>query len=168
MLAQQACEKIDRTRNVAGTALASLLHTEPEIPHIPCRGQLLHLFPRGEENQINYVSPSVTFPKFVELLDLEMYRYNVLLGFTVSVGGLTESLVKYSHAALLDYLQHPAKQERVGYVSDSIILIFKKNQKDDRVIIPLMKMTSQLLTGEAVRSKSLLQLCIFLCHKFPL
>ena len=48
---------------------------------------------RDEAEKINFASPSATFPRFSQLLDVEEYRYNILLGFTVSVGGLTESLV---------------------------------------------------------------------------
>ena len=42
---------------------------------------------------MNWAVPASTFPKFVELLSLPSYNYNMLLGLTVSVGGLTESLV---------------------------------------------------------------------------
>ena len=44
-------------------------------------------------SQINWAAASDTFPRFVKLLDLPGYRRHVLLGITVSVGGLTESLV---------------------------------------------------------------------------
>ena len=42
---------------------------------------------------MNWAAPASTFPKFVEFLSLPPYSYNTLLGLTVSVGGLTESLV---------------------------------------------------------------------------
>ncbi len=45
---------------------------------------------------MNWAVPATTFPKFVDLLALPTYTYNVLLGLTVSVGGLTESLVSFS------------------------------------------------------------------------
>ena len=45
---------------------------------------------------MSFASPSLTFPRFSKLLDKEEYRYNILLGMTVSVGGLTESLVSIS------------------------------------------------------------------------
>ena len=45
------------------------------------------------KDELNFASPSETYPLFSQLLGLEEYRYHVLLGFSVSVGGLTESLV---------------------------------------------------------------------------
>ena len=48
---------------------------------------------RSEINNINWRAPEETFPRFTQLLSIEDYMYNTLLGLTVSVGGLTESLV---------------------------------------------------------------------------
>jgi len=44
---------------------------------------------------INWAVPAQTFPLFSRLLSSPVYAYHVLLGLTVSVGGLTESLVSY-------------------------------------------------------------------------
>ncbi len=56
-----------------------------------------HFF-RDEITKINWSAPAVTFPKLTELLSLPQYTYTVLLGLTVSVGGLTETLVSRSKA----------------------------------------------------------------------
>ena len=53
----------------------------------------LFCFCRNEIESINWGSPANTFPRFIKLLQLPVYMYSVLLGLTVSVGGLTESLV---------------------------------------------------------------------------
>lgn len=53
---------------------------------------LIFIF-RSEVNDINWSAPSDTFPRFTKLLHFRIYLYSVLLGLTVSVGGLTESLV---------------------------------------------------------------------------
>ena len=47
---------------------------------------------------MNWAAPSDTFPRFTQLLRLDQYMYSVLLGLTVSVGGLTESLVRSYNA----------------------------------------------------------------------
>ena len=48
---------------------------------------------RNECAELNWAAPSDTFRRFTSLLKQPVYTYNVLLGLTVSVGGLTESLV---------------------------------------------------------------------------
>lgn len=46
-LAQQAAEKIDRTRGVAGGTMVRLLHqVDPVVPHIPHREELIEIFPK--------------------------------------------------------------------------------------------------------------------------
>lgn len=42
---------------------------------------------------VNWNAPSQAFPRITQLLGLPAYRYHVLLGLAVSVGGLTESTV---------------------------------------------------------------------------
>ena len=43
--------------------------------------------------EMNWRAPGDCFPRLTQLLALPSYRRSVLLGLTVSVGGLTESLV---------------------------------------------------------------------------
>ena len=46
-IVQQACEKIDRTRCVAGRTLFHFLHTlRPPLLHVPCREMLECVIPR--------------------------------------------------------------------------------------------------------------------------
>lgn len=120
-LAQQASEKIDRFRAHAARVFLALLHADsPAIPHVPARPELERLFPRywallqgggtallpmGQRLQllllscraavasVNWGAPSQAFPRMARLLGLPAYRYHVLLGLAVSVGGLTESTV---------------------------------------------------------------------------
>lgn len=48
---------------------------------------------------VNWNAPSQAFPLITQLLELPTYRYHVLLGLAVSVGGLTASTVR-KHLAL--------------------------------------------------------------------
>ena len=54
---------------------------------------IVSLYFRSEIGEINWTVPAIAFPRMTRLLSLSSYKYSVLLGFTVSVGGLTESLV---------------------------------------------------------------------------
>lgn len=120
-LAQQASEKIDHFRAHAAHVFMTLLHSAgpagPTVPHVPHRAELEQLFPRyggsgcpsavggragpsslwlscrSEAASVNWTAPSQAFPRITQLLGLPAYRYHVLLGLAVSVGGLTESTV---------------------------------------------------------------------------
>lgn len=78
-IVQQSCEKINRTRAIAGKAFAAILWNEPEVPHIPDVTRLRSVFTRQvcgirEENvgcgdetlaiRVDWSCPSVTFPLF--------------------------------------------------------------------------------------------------------
>jgi len=217
-LLQQATEKIDRTRAHAGTVFFNLLHHQPEIPGVPERERLKGLFPHDKMQDYNWAAPADTFPLFTQLLNSPAYSYSVLLGLTISVGGLTESLVKHSSLSLFSYMSTlSSSQAQLQQFADILLKVFTDHQKMDRVTVPMLKMLDQLLSGNyfriftdedssstfgvdlftitkkellkcgdpqkllvsvdvfcgllefpAVRRKNVQQLCIFLCHKYPI
>ncbi|KAK7112957.1 hypothetical protein V1264_012329 [Littorina saxatilis] len=216
-LIQQGCEKIDRTRFVAGEVFIKLLYLKPEVPAIPHKDKLMEVFPQDGGRVLYWDFPSETFHRFALLLAVSTYTQAVLLGMTVSVGGLTESLVKHSSASLLGYLKSiKGDSAALANFTEALLSIIQQYQKNDRVSIPMLKMLDFLLGSQAfdglpaelmeqfpVRllelvkkeisrsgdpnklmaaadvfcgmlqfpgtacSKSLLQLCVFLCHKYP-
>ena len=99
-LAQQASEKIDRTRGLAARLFAQIIFNET-IPHVPDREKIRQFFPEKLNfKTFQWMAEVDTFPIFAKLLNLDTYRERVLLGFIVSVGGLTERLVKFSSSSL--------------------------------------------------------------------
>ncbi|KAK3089885.1 hypothetical protein FSP39_007355 [Pinctada imbricata] len=146
-IVQQSCEKIDRTRSCAGKIFSDLLYHKPEIPYIPQKEELIKVFPLSEIEEINWAAPSDTFRRFTKLLKLDTYMYSVLIGLTVSVGGLTESLVIHSSTSLEYYLRDISKDsEKMAQFADVLLKIFKDYQKDDRVSQPMLKTLDQLLS----------------------
>jgi hypothetical protein len=72
-----------------------LCSSDPAIPNIPYHAELLEIFPAAAcEHEINWIAESDTFPRFTQLLALETFTYSVMLGLVVSVGGITETLVR--------------------------------------------------------------------------
>jgi hypothetical protein len=217
LIAQQAVEKIDRTRGLAAKLFSDLVFHDPPIPGIPAREELLEIFP--EESRMNtflWKSENDTFPIFTKLLLIDQYRDRLLLGMCASVGGMTERLVKASTACLFNELEK-MDREQLDKICKSILVVFGENQKNDRVTTPLFKFLDQLLTSghldeiledesssfsielltlvksevnklgepnklmlscdvfcallatadKACSKKCLVQLSIFLCHRFP-
>uniref|UniRef100_A0A667WIG7 Tubulin-specific chaperone D n=1 Tax=Myripristis murdjan TaxID=586833 RepID=A0A667WIG7_9TELE len=146
-LAQQAAEKIDRYRAHAGSVLLCLLHsTEPAVPHIPHRQELLSIFPATAS--LNWNAPSQAFPYITQLLRLPQYQYHTLLGLTVSVGGITESTVHFSSQSLFGYLKGIQQNSAaLGQFGDTLLSILKDNLHNDRVSVPFLKMLDQLLAN---------------------
>ncbi|XP_063473164.1 tubulin-specific chaperone D isoform X3 [Symphalangus syndactylus] len=218
-MAQQASEKIDCFRAHAASVFLTLLHFDsPPIPHVPHRGELEKLFPRSDVASVNWNAPSQAFPRITQLLGLPTYRYHVLLGLVVSLGGLTESTIRHSTQSLFEYMKGiQSDPQALGIFSGTLLQIFEDNLLNERVSVPLLKTldhvlthgcfdiftteedhpfavkllalckkeiknskdVQKLLSGIAVfcgmvqfpgdvRKKALLQLCLLLCHRFPL
>lgn len=91
-----------------------LFHSDPVISNIPHHDALKRIFPCEEvelkpptkeiddndqpmtsenSNVVLWLFPGHTMPRFVQLLNYEDYRYNIIKGLVVSGGELTESLV---------------------------------------------------------------------------
>ncbi|XP_072796049.1 tubulin-specific chaperone D isoform X2 [Vicugna pacos] len=148
-VAQQASEKIDRFRAHAAHVFLALLHSDgPAVPHVPHRQELERLFPRSAVASVNWSAPSQAFPRVTQLLGLPAYRYHVLLGLVVSVGGLTESTVRYSTQGLFEYMKGIQKDRpALEDFSGTLLQIFQDNLLNDRVSVPLMKTLDQMLAN---------------------
>ena len=83
-------------RVVCVLCLSFLKWTAQPFTFLLFLSQFIHLriiFFRKDCLEMNWSAPSECFPRITKLLGLPSYRDPVLLGLTVSVGGLTESLV---------------------------------------------------------------------------
>uniref|UniRef100_A0A8C6RHM6 Tubulin-specific chaperone D n=1 Tax=Nannospalax galili TaxID=1026970 RepID=A0A8C6RHM6_NANGA len=148
-VAQQASEKIDRFRAHAAHVFLTLLHFDsPPIPHVPHRRELESLFPRSDVASVNWNAPSQAFPLITQLLGLPTYRYHVLLGLAVSVGGLTESTVRHSTQSLFEYMKGIQKDaQALESFSGTLLQVFEDNLLNDRVSVSLLKTLDQILAN---------------------
>ncbi|NXS06431.1 TBCD protein, partial [Neodrepanis coruscans] len=148
-LAQQSAEKIDKFRAHAGSVFLTLLHfDQPPIPHIPHREELERIFPRSEKETLNWNAASEAFPRITQLLALPTYQYFVLLGLSVSVGGLTETTLRYSAQSLFDYMKKiQSDPSALEGFCETLLKVFEDNLRNDRVSVPLLTMLDQLLAN---------------------
>ncbi|KAK5650202.1 hypothetical protein RI129_001231 [Pyrocoelia pectoralis] len=147
-IAQQAVEKIDRTRALAGKIFYSFIHSNPEVPNIPNKNTLMDLFPENECELINWNSAAITFQKFVKLIELPAYTYNMLLGFVCSVGGLTETLVKNSSTCLFEFFKSEEQEKGLFQITHYCVIIYQifyDYQKIDRITIPMFRFLCQIM-----------------------
>ncbi|XP_056143333.1 tubulin-specific chaperone D isoform X2 [Lampris incognitus] len=152
-LAQQAAEKIDRFRAHAGTVFLQLLHsTEPAVPHIPHREELLSIFPYESKTSLNWNAASQAFPHITQLLRLPQYQYHTLLGLTVSMGDVTQSTVRFSSESLFNHLKGIQEDSAaLGRFGDILLRIFKDHFRNERVSVPFLKMLDQMLASSCFK-----------------
>jgi len=150
---KQLSEKLDNVRAFAGEKLEALLGHAPPLP-VPRREALVDALLSGNVH-VNWSLAKDTFPKVVSLLDMPEYHDAVLAGLVLSVGGLTESVVKSSSGALLDWareLKSAGAGGKLRALLCSLGQLFDTFRQHDRVIIPLMKTVLLLFANDVFES----------------
>lgn len=113
---------------------------------------------RNEWSNPNYVFPLVTNI----MKSSPIYFENILSGLIVSVGGLSEQVVKESSDALLKLCTRWTEEKNISNIekiANSLLSLFSKFKSDDRVIIPLLKTTEYLLRSGVLNLSSLRPVC---------
>lgn len=111
-------------------------------------------------SMINWHRPDHVYPIAVNFLASSHYFDNVFCGFVISMGGLTEAVVKASNEAFLQYTQSLASSHDQTSISvnkstflptilQSVESLFQTYEKNDRIILPLLK-TVQLLIKQNI------------------
>ena len=150
-LLQQAVEKIDRVRECAGQVLHSLIEhgsiaVASELPLL--RDSVL-----SGPLPVDWSNPAETFPRFVSLLSCCCFRPCLLSGLVVSVGGLTESVVRHSSAALCAYLSSAAAVD-CDSVAVDLVDVLQRFRGQARVVIPCLNTFSTLLDASLLDAVS--------------
>uniref|UniRef100_A0A672MDG3 Tubulin-specific chaperone D n=1 Tax=Sinocyclocheilus grahami TaxID=75366 RepID=A0A672MDG3_SINGR len=175
-LAQQAAEKIDRYRAHAGTVFLRMLHsTDPAVPHIPHREELLSIFPLICEN-VRYSSQSLfeylkgiqqdatVLQQFGDTL-LRIFRDN-LRNDRVSVPLLKmvdQILANGCFDLFASEESHPFCVELLAICKEEI-----KKSKDVQKLLSCIAVFCGMVQFKGdVREKVLVQLLMLLCHPFP-
>ncbi|KAH6593687.1 hypothetical protein BASA61_004210 [Batrachochytrium salamandrivorans] len=131
-LCLQSVEKIDRLRGAAGVALHSLLWEHPTLD-FPSRDAMQCAIPL--DLQINWLNTKEVYPLMSKIMCIDDYANSVLLGIIVSIGGLTESLVRSATSSLMEF-----------------VLLFGKFKRDERVSISILEVLDLLLTRGVILS----------------
>jgi hypothetical protein len=127
--------------------LSSCLH-RPSLTGIPHHDYLASLFTEAGAKEVNWAVAATTFPLTVQLLALPEYTYHTLLGLVASCGGLSESTVRASRAALLDYLRGVCSSvETLEPFTRSLLEVFRRNVRVTRVTQPLLVTLDVLLSN---------------------
>ncbi|KAG0005138.1 hypothetical protein BGZ65_011884 [Modicella reniformis] len=161
-LLQQSVEKIDRIRACAATVMVKILNARADPQDDESSEYILN--PKHakrirkvirESIDLNWLQPADVYPRLVQLLHLPEYRSDLLLGFIISAGGLTESLVRHSSACLTEFVSNlPVTRKDVMDRSpptltlvefgNEIMKIVERYEGQDRVIVPLLEVLDML------------------------
>lgn len=148
-LLKQSVERIDKVRASAGKVLCDLVLSNEglEIPGQDCLRE--HI-----KRDLSWAAPSDLYPVMVQVLQIKEYRFELLTGLIASAGGLTESLVRHSSSCLTEYMDNLPINEpadpSLEAIFKTLLDIFTKYEKQDRVTIPLLDVVGLLYESETL------------------
>ncbi|KAG2210327.1 hypothetical protein INT47_003312 [Mucor saturninus] len=142
-LLKQSVERIDKVRSSAGKVLCDLVLSSDTL-EFPGRDYLRQYITRD----LSWAAPSDLYPVMVHLLKIPEYRFELLTGLIASAGGLTESLVRHSSSCLTEYMDglpiHEPADPSLDAIFATLLQIFTKYERQDRVTIPLLDVVGLL------------------------
>lgn len=162
ILLKQLGEKLDWVRSEAGSALSRLVTCkDPIVPCILNRFALETLV-GAESSAVSWSNPSTVFPRLIQFLKPDAvsnrsneaysaYFYSTLSGLVVSVGGLSESVVKGSSEAILHWCRDRASSNDYNALSSlasALLDLLSANEKLDRVVVPTLRTVDLLLRND--------------------
>ncbi|KAL0480493.1 tubulin-folding cofactor D [Acrasis kona] len=160
ILLKQQCEKIDRVRDTAGKVLYRAVNADKtdfvnklEIKEAIAEGmeliqiQIQDLSNRDPKGSlIDWSSSEITFPIMCRLLNLAPYRYDLLHGLVVSIGGLSSHVFRASADAMISFMK--CNQVQVKWIAEDLIELLNQNVDEERVNVPLLKSISHLMSHD--------------------
>ncbi|KAJ3112039.1 hypothetical protein HK100_002466 [Physocladia obscura] len=157
-LLRQSLEKIDRVRESAGVALMTVIRlndVDLGISNV-ARETIKHSL---AENT-NWLNTADVYPKMVKLLEINEFREDLLVGLVVSVGGISESLVRYSTSSLIEFVNSlPLESESIvsgetltlqSFFGNFVELFSKPQYIKDRISVALIEVTDVLIGCGAI------------------
>jgi len=153
---EQLAGRLDAVRDVAGNCLQRFLSSGKVFLRVPeadflttCLAETTSLIGRQIPSEmVNWANSGHAFPFLARLLDSVEYFHSIIKGFVLAVGGLTESVVKESSAALLEFCRSKIRaneQSSLQKLATSLVDLFAKSANSDRIILPLLKTLECLL-----------------------
>jgi hypothetical protein len=105
-----------------------------------------------EDNTFGWSAPSSTFPVLVNLVTLPNYCQPAIAGLLISVGGLTESVVRSSSDALLNLTSQLCSEENdrsriesLSLIAAALLYSLTEYRGHVRVVVPALKTCELLL-----------------------
>ncbi|RKO90123.1 tubulin folding cofactor D C terminal-domain-containing protein [Blyttiomyces helicus] len=148
-LCRQAVEKIGRVREAAGRALFEAVWGR-DVP----AGEALRAALKSPD-QPNWNDPAEVFPLMIRVLDVAEYRVDLLTGLVVSIGGLTESLVRESSTSLVTYtsslpVSSSTTRTTLPAFLTALLTVFATHARNDRVTVPIFEVLDLLISAGVV------------------
>lgn len=154
-LVRQGVDRIDKIRGLSCMVLTKLLHKKKNIvPNIAHRNELEIMF--RKKDSFNWFTESDSFSVMVKFLSMPEYKYPVLVGLLVCIGGVSESLVKEACHNFSQHMKSIADDEFENLCNDIIAVWGGKVAEvdaDERIYQCILMSIERLATAGAFKDQ---------------
>lgn len=149
-LMQQAVERIDRTRCIAGKTLCAILFNSKINLNNDNFKKIKEVFTKEEFDKIDWNLAYVSMPMFVQFLNFKQFQTNLLIGFVYSIGSLTESVVKSATGSFIKQLKQIEKENAQDFrdIIEKLFTLCQAHLKVDRLSNSLIKTIDLLVQND--------------------
>ncbi|XP_050523175.1 tubulin-specific chaperone D [Daktulosphaira vitifoliae] len=156
VLARQGVDRIDKIRGLSCMVITNLLHRRKNkvVPNVAHRSELEKIFRKKES--FNWFTESDSFSVMVKFLSMPEYKYSVLVGLLVCVGGVSESLVKEACHHFTEHMKSVSEVEFEILCNDIIAVWSGKIAEvdvDDRIQQSVLISIERLATAGAFKNQ---------------
>lgn len=152
-IVQQAVERIDRTRAIAGRVFSRVLYN-PKIVVTDTIEHLRRLLPADVCASMDWNADHVTLPVFARLIRRDEFQDAVLVGLVYSIGSLTESLRKAATGSFLKELKSIEKEDTnaLRVIMNKLLVLCRTNLKSDRLSSSLIRAVDLIVQDGLLRT----------------
>ena len=150
---QQAVERIDRQRCIAGKSFENILYNDYiNLDNLEFIKEVRTVFKRSDCKLMDWNIAQSTLPLFVKLLTINQLQMYLLTGFIYSIGSLTESLVKSAISSFIKQLQilksNIETKKIFRDIIDNTLTLCKTHLKSDRLSSSLVKTVDLIIQND--------------------
>ncbi|EIW80977.1 ARM repeat-containing protein [Coniophora puteana RWD-64-598 SS2] len=157
---RQGVERLDNVRQVVGDCLLRLLAFSTAhisgVEQWRLKGEdLMRKLFSSDDERVGWANSDWLFPRVVELLGVQQYRKQLLLGLISSVGTKTSSIQRPASASLVTYAQNlPLSRTEIAYslseLSVDLLGLAQCNLSSNTVVLPVLQTYNVLLEADAL------------------
>ncbi|XP_063219855.1 tubulin-specific chaperone D [Bacillus rossius redtenbacheri] len=153
-LMQLSLEPLDFIRCSVGEIFGKIIHREPEVPYIPEIGALKKIFRRDLcTNRLWWRDKIESYPCFIKVLLLmePQYSHHILVGFMMTIGGVSESSSLNVSAIFFETLEEIPEDKAAG-VAEAMLKVFAVSTSIEHLTTPALNFFKSLLVSGAMNS----------------
>jgi hypothetical protein len=152
---KQGVERLDNVRHVAGEVMGQIFRSTTRRSHDTWKlagEEVIRQCFFTQNDESNWSNSETHFSRAIKLLDIDLYRNDVLRGLVMSIGSKTDATQRCASSSLVEYadqLSVSSGSYCLTALCEDLLLIIRTNMSSNNIVIPVLQ-TFNVLFGEDI------------------